>query len=149
MEKLGVQGPFQLVGQHIHTKLWKLVPWYLVRLGNPDGDTGLPWGFTQPFGNFQGALWCCGHTEARQNNRHAQPQASKCRLDGAIPRSEVESKVRPNTGSPPPRWVFFRAGENWALSQSQPWATWHVICGFSSALFKAGSRSSGVNRLQM
>lgn len=37
MEKLGVQGPFQLVGEHIHTKLWKLVPWYLVRLDNHDG----------------------------------------------------------------------------------------------------------------
>lgn len=97
MEKLGVQGPFQLVREHMHTKLWKLVPWYLVRLGNLDGvaavqcsvdvpmmergsaaaqarpriarDSGLPWGFAQPFGSFQGALWCCGHTEARQNNR--------------------------------------------------------------------------------
>lgn len=96
MEKLGVKGPFQLVGEHIHTKLWKLVPWHLVRLGNLDvflqrsvdvpvveresaaaqarpriaGDTGHPWGVTQPFGSFQGALWwCCGHTEARQNNR--------------------------------------------------------------------------------
>lgn len=37
MEKLGVKGPFQLVGEHIHTKLWKLVPWHLVRLGNIDG----------------------------------------------------------------------------------------------------------------
>lgn len=60
----------------------------------------------------------------------------------------MESKIRPNTGSPPPGWVFFRGGENWALGQSQPWATWCVICGFGSALLKAGSRSSGVNRLQ-
>lgn len=37
MEKLGVKGPFQLVGEHIHTKLWKLVLWYLVKSGNPDG----------------------------------------------------------------------------------------------------------------
>lgn len=57
------------------------------------GDTGLPWGFIQPFGSFQGALWCCGHTEARQNTVHAQPQASECRLDGAVPGSEVESQV--------------------------------------------------------
>lgn len=94
----------------------------------------------------------CGAVVTQKLGRttgHAQPQASKCRLDGAILRSEVESKIRPNTGSPAPCWVFFRAGENWTFSQSQPWAIWHVICGFSSALLKAGSRSPGVKRLQM
>lgn len=24
------------MGEHIHTKLWKVVPWYVVRLGNHD-----------------------------------------------------------------------------------------------------------------
>lgn len=94
MEKLGEQGPFQLVEEHINTKLWKLVPWYLVRLGNHNGVAAVQcrcthgeegvscspgkathcWGHRTPlgifpaFGSFQGALWSCGHTEARQNN---------------------------------------------------------------------------------
>lgn len=63
----------------------------------------------------------CGAVATQKLGRttvHAQPQASECRLDGAVPRSEVESRVRPNTGSPPPGWVFFRGGERWALSQT-------------------------------
>lgn len=45
----------------------------------------------------------CGAVVTQKLGRmteHAQPQASECRLDGAIPRSEVESIIRPNTGSP-------------------------------------------------
>lgn len=49
---------------------------------------------------------------------HAQPQASECKRDGAVPGKEVESRVRANTGSPPPGHAFLRAEGSWALSQT-------------------------------
>ena len=49
---------------------------------------------------------------------HAQSQASEHGLDGAVPWSEAESRIGPNTGSPPPGQVLFRGGERWALSQT-------------------------------
>lgn len=131
--------------EHIHTKLWKLVPWYLVRLGNHNGVAAVQsrcthGGALQPrqghallgtqdsLGELPSLLAAsrelCGAVATQKLGRtteHVQPQASECRLEGAIPMREVESKIRPNTGSPPPGWVFFRGGENWALGQSQPW----------------------------
>lgn len=94
----------------------------------------------------------CGAVVTQKLGRttvHAQPQASERRLDGAVPRSEVEGRISPNTGSPPPGQLFFRGRESWSLSQTPPRAAWGVTCGFSSALLRAGSRSSGVNRFQM
>ena len=65
----------------------------------------------------------CGAVATQKLGRttvHARPQASGWRLDGAVPGTEVESRIRPNTGSPPPGRVFFRGGESWAFGQTPP-----------------------------
>lgn len=49
---------------------------------------------------------------------HAQPQASECKLEGAVPGKGVESGVRPDVGSPPPGHTLLRAEGSWALSQT-------------------------------
>lgn len=55
----------------------------------------------------------CGAVATQKLGRttvHAQPQASECRLDGAVPGREVESQVEAQHGQPPARPGVFRGG---------------------------------------
>jgi len=99
-----------------------------------------PPGIYPAFGSFQGASWCCSHTEAGHNNSTCSVPSKRTWTGWSRPLERSREQDWAQHRQPSTRPGTFQGWREVGSEPDPPRAAQGVTCGFSSALLRAGSR---------